>query len=66
MKEEIPPLLAGKWRAFRQPPGTAVGPSHPLERAVVANLPPGSYSAIVRGVNNDTGIGLIEVFDLEP
>ena len=29
-------------------------------------LPPGSYTAIVRGVNSATGIGLVEVYDVEP
>ncbi len=41
-------------------------PSNPLESAVVANLAPGTYTAIVRGVNNLTGIGMVEVYDLDP
>ncbi|CAN5580123.1 hypothetical protein BH20VER1_BH20VER1_02500 [soil metagenome] len=45
---------------------TTVPPSHPLESAVVVTLAPGSYTAIVRGVNGSTGVGLVEVFDLEP
>ncbi|MDQ6654880.1 MAG: matrixin family metalloprotease [Verrucomicrobiota bacterium] len=45
---------------------STVAPSNPLESAVVATLAPGSYTAIVRGVNNGTGVGLIEVYDLEP
>jgi hypothetical protein len=28
-------------------------------------LPPGNYTAIVRGVNNTTGVGLVEVYDLD-
>jgi hypothetical protein len=43
---------------------TGVPPTHPLESAVVVNLAPGNYTAVVRGVNNGTGVGLIEVFDL--
>ena len=31
---------------------------------MIVNLPPGNYTAIVRGVNNTTGIGLVEVYDL--
>ena len=27
-------------------------------------LPPGNYTAIVRGVNNTTGVALVEVYDL--
>lgn len=41
-------------------------PSHSLESAIVATLAPGSYTAIVRGVNNGTGVGLVEVYDLDP
>ena len=41
-------------------------PDHPLESAILTTLAPGSYTAIVRGVNNGTGIGLVEIYDLEP
>ena len=39
-------------------------PTDPSESAIIANLPPGNYTAIVRGVNNTTGVGLVEVYDL--
>jgi hypothetical protein len=39
-------------------------PSDPRESAIIADLPPGNYTAIVRGVNNTTGVGLVEVYDL--
>lgn len=45
---------------------TSVPPAHPLESAVVATLPPGNYTAVVRGANNQTGVGLVEIFDLDP
>jgi hypothetical protein len=32
----------------------------------VAALGPGNYTAIVRGLNNTTGVGLVEVYDLDP
>ena len=35
------------------------------ESAVVANLPPGNFSAIMRGANFTQGIGIIEVYDLD-
>ena len=35
------------------------------ESAIVANLPPGNYTAIVRGVNNTTGVALVEVYGFE-
>jgi hypothetical protein len=41
-------------------------PGSPLESAIIANLPPGNYTAIVRGVNNTTGVALVEVYDLQP
>jgi hypothetical protein len=40
-------------------------PDDPRESAIIANLPPGNYTAIVRGVNNTTGVGLVEVYDLD-
>ena len=41
-------------------------PSDPFESAIIADLPAGSYTAIVRGVNDMTGVGLVEVYDLSP
>ena len=41
-------------------------PTAASESAIIANLPPGNYTAIVRGVNNTTGIALVEVCDLNP
>jgi len=45
---------------------TTIPPSNDLESAIVATLPANNsaYTAIVRGVNNGTGIGLVEVYDL--
>lgn len=45
---------------------STVPPDHPLESAVVVTLAPGSYTAIVRGVDGGTGVGLVQLFDLEP
>jgi hypothetical protein len=39
-------------------------PTDPRESAIIATLPPGNYTAIVRGVNDTTGVGLVEVYDL--
>ena len=36
------------------------------ESAIIAELPAGNYTAIVRGVNNLTGVALVEVYDLSP
>jgi hypothetical protein len=40
-------------------------PGDGRESAIVADLPPGNYTAIVRGVNNTTGVALVEVYDLD-
>jgi hypothetical protein len=40
-------------------------PSDGRESAIIADLPPGNYTAIVRGVNGTTGVGLVEVYDLD-
>lgn len=45
---------------------TGIPPSDPRESAIVQSLNPGSYTAIVRGANSATGIGLVEVYDLDP
>jgi len=39
-------------------------PSNVQESVIVATLAPGSYTAIVTGVNGEEGIGLVEVFEL--
>ena len=41
-----------------------LAPSNPLESAVVVSLAPGGYTAIVRGVNDGTGVALIEAYEL--
>jgi matrixin len=43
-----------------------LAPSQPAESALQITLQPGSYTAIVRGVNGSTGIGLVEIYDLSP
>ena len=43
-----------------------LAPTNPKESALLATLNPGAYTAIVRGVNGATGIGLVEVYDLSP
>src|SRR5204862_176197 len=39
-------------------------PTDPTESAIIATLPASNYTAIVRGVNNTTGVALVEVYDL--
>jgi hypothetical protein len=41
-------------------------PTDARESAIIAELPAGNYTAIVRGVNNTMGVALAEVYDLSP
>ncbi len=41
-----------------------LAPSDDRESAIIANLSPGSYSAIVRGSSNSTGTALVEIYRL--
>ena len=45
---------------------TGIPPTNILESAIVATLPANNagYTAIVRGFNNQTGIGVVEAYDL--
>jgi matrixin len=43
---------------------SGIAPTNLLESAIIATLAPGSYTAIVRGVNNTTGIAMIEGYEL--
>jgi uncharacterized delta-60 repeat protein len=45
---------------------SGLAPTNNLESAILTSLNPGSYTAIVRGVNNGTGIALVEGYDLDP
>jgi len=44
---------------------SGLAPTNPAESAIIATLQPGSYTAIVSGVNNTTGNALVEVYDLQ-
>jgi hypothetical protein len=56
-------IITRDQRAEIQSSGYA--PTDPRESAIIADLPPGNYTAIVRGVNNTTGVGLVEAYDLD-
>jgi plastocyanin len=62
-------LLAANdnWKTTQQTEITASGyaPPNDLESAIVRTLAPGNYTAIVRGVNNTTGVALVEVYALQ-
>jgi hypothetical protein len=57
------------WRAGGQAEEiieTTIPPTSELESAIVRRLPPGNYTAIVSGMGDATGIGMVEVYDLGP
>ena len=46
--------------------GTGIAPKDPRESALLISLASGtSYTAVVRGASNTTGVGLVEVYDLD-
>lgn len=45
---------------------SGVAPSNDAESAIIATLSPGTYTAVVRGTNNTTGIAVVEGYDLDP
>ena len=55
------------WRDDQEAEIAATGlpPSNERESAIVENLLPGNYTAIVRGFENATGVALIEAYDLD-
>jgi hypothetical protein len=55
------------WRDTQQAEiiGTGLQPTNDLESALVMTLQPGGYTALLRGTNNGTGIGLVEIYVLQ-
>ena len=56
------------WRSNQENAIIASGlpPANNNESAIVGTLAPGSYTAVVRGVSNSSGIALVEVYQLPP
>ena len=44
---------------------STIAPTDDLEAAIVATLAPGSYTAILSGKNGTSGIGVVEMYDLD-
>jgi hypothetical protein len=44
---------------------TTIPPANDLESALVQTLPPGNYTAVVRGQNNTEGVALVEIYNLQ-
>jgi hypothetical protein len=45
---------------------TTIPPTNDMESAILRTVDAGAYTAIVRGVNNTSGVALVEVYDLTP
>jgi uncharacterized repeat protein (TIGR03803 family) len=45
---------------------STIPPKDDREAAIARPLSPGAYTAVVRGVGGTTGIGLVEIYDVEP
>jgi hypothetical protein len=60
-------IINDNWRDTQETEikATGLAPTNDLESAIDAVLQPGSYTGIIRGKNEGTGIGLIEVYDLD-
>jgi hypothetical protein len=60
-------LVNDNWKDSQesQIAATGLAPGNDSEAAIVALLDPGSYTAILSGANSTTGIGLVEVYDLD-
>jgi hypothetical protein len=43
-----------------------LAPNQPVESALQVTLNPGAYTALVRGANGASGVGLVEIYDLSP
>ncbi|MGI8891144.1 MAG: hypothetical protein ACR2G0_10240, partial [Chthoniobacterales bacterium] len=42
-----------------------LGPSSVKEAALIATIPSGNYTAVVRGADGGSGVGLVEIYDLD-
>jgi hypothetical protein len=60
-------LFNNDWRSSQESEiqDSGLAPADDKESALIADLPPGDYTVILRGNNSTTGIGLIEVYDLD-
>ena len=55
------------WRSEQEQQivATQLAPSDDRESAIIATLPPGQYTAVIRGANGASGVALVEVYNLE-
>ena len=44
----------------------SLGPTNAKEAAILTELQPGNYTAVVSSANNGTGVGVVEIYDITP
>lgn len=56
------------WRSGQEAviQGTGLAPAADLEATVVLELEPGAYTAVLSGTGGESGVGLVEVYDIDP
>ena len=56
------------WRSEQEAEisGSGLAPSNDAESAIIRSLQPGNYTGVVRGAGGTTGVGLVEVYRLNP
>ena len=60
-------FINDNWKDTQQAGIQAIGLAPPtgLESAIRIALQPGNYTAILSGKNNTTGVGLVQMYDIE-
>jgi hypothetical protein len=55
------------WRSDQEAEiiATGIPPTNNLESAIMRDVAPGNYTAIVRGVNSTTGVAVVEAYGLQ-
>jgi hypothetical protein len=63
----FPTIINDNWRDTQETEikATGIPPTNDLESAIVITLAPGNYTGLIKGKDSATGIGLIEVYDLD-
>ena len=61
------PIINDNWRDTQEAEiiATGIPPTNDAESAIIRTLNPGNYTAIIAGKNGGTGIGVIEVYDVD-
>jgi cytochrome c peroxidase len=61
------PIVNDNWKSSGQDEITATGlaPGEDREPAIIATLTPGNYTAVLSGTEGGTGIGILEIYDLD-